>query len=83
MRKFGWYWPLMREWGEGEDPRYTKLGTWVDGDRAFAWLSLRQVFLLQGSAAHCFTKKYTIWVPLPHSSHTSTQNSRKDDLHQG
>ena len=40
---------IMRKWGEGEDPRYTKLCTWVDGDRDFAWLSLRQVFLLQGS----------------------------------
>ncbi|WP_116367005.1 DUF1295 domain-containing protein [Parahaliea mediterranea] len=39
---------LRRNWGHGEDPRYARLRTWVDNDRAFIWLSLRQVFLLQG-----------------------------------
>lgn len=36
-----------RNWGQGEDPRYSKLRNWVNDDRAFIWLSLRQVFLLQ------------------------------------
>lgn len=39
---------IKRNWGHGEDPRYSKLRTWVNDDRAFVWLSLRQVFLLQG-----------------------------------
>lgn len=36
-----------RNWGQGEDPRYSKLRNWVNNERAFIWLSLRQVFLLQ------------------------------------
>lgn len=39
---------VKRNWGHGEDPRYSKLRTWVSSERAFVWLSLRQVFLLQG-----------------------------------
>lgn len=39
---------LKRNWGHGEDPRYAKLRTWVDSERAFIWMSLRKVFLLQG-----------------------------------
>jgi len=39
---------VRRNWGHGEDARYTKLRSWVDDDRAFVWLSLRKVFLLQG-----------------------------------
>ncbi len=39
---------VKRNWGHGEDVRYTKLRSWVNNDRAFIWLSLRQVFLLQG-----------------------------------
>ncbi|HAN66908.1 MAG TPA: hypothetical protein DCQ70_00275 [Halieaceae bacterium] len=38
---------IGRNWGHGEDPRYTKLRSWVNNERAFIWLSLRQVFLLQ------------------------------------
>lgn len=42
-------WHLVRRnWGHGEDVRYSKLRTWVNDDRAFVWLSLRKVFLLQG-----------------------------------
>ena len=42
-------WHLVRRnWGHGEDARYSKLRTWVDDDRAFVWLSLKKVFLLQG-----------------------------------
>jgi len=39
---------VKRNWGHGEDVRYSKRRTWVNDDRAFVWLSLRQVFLLQG-----------------------------------
>jgi steroid 5-alpha reductase family enzyme len=39
---------VWRNWGHGEDPRYTRLRGWVPGGPAFHWLSLRQVFLLQG-----------------------------------
>lgn len=39
---------VRRNWGHGEDPRYSKLRAWVTGEWAFHWLSLRKVFLLQG-----------------------------------
>ena len=39
---------IRRNWGHGEDPRYTKLRGWVSDERSFVWLSLRKVFLLQG-----------------------------------
>lgn len=39
---------VRRNWGHGEDPRYTRLREWVSPGWAFHWLSLRQVFLLQG-----------------------------------
>jgi hypothetical protein len=39
---------IKRNWGHGEDRRYTKLRGWVKDDRSFNWLSLRKVFLLQG-----------------------------------
>lgn len=39
---------IRRNWGHGEDARYTKLRSWVADDRSFYWLSLRKVFLLQG-----------------------------------
>jgi steroid 5-alpha reductase family enzyme len=38
----------QRKRGQGEDPRYTKLRGWVADERAFAWYSLRVVFLFQG-----------------------------------
>ncbi len=37
-----------RKWGEGEDPRYTKLRGWVDEGWPFHRFALRQVFGLQG-----------------------------------
>jgi steroid 5-alpha reductase family enzyme len=39
---------IKRNWGHGEDARYTKLRSWAKDDRSFVWLSLRKVFLLQG-----------------------------------
>jgi len=39
---------IKRNWGHGEDARYTKLRSWVKDDRSFNLLSLRKVFLLQG-----------------------------------
>ncbi len=39
---------IRRNWGRGEDPRYTKLRGWTNDDRSFVWLSLHKVFLLQG-----------------------------------
>lgn len=38
-----------RKWGEGEDPRYTKLRGWVAEGWPFHRFALRQVFLLQGT----------------------------------
>lgn len=40
---------FRRNWGKDEDPRYTKLRSWVEGDAAFHRLSLNKVFLLQGN----------------------------------
>ncbi len=39
---------VKRNWGHGEDPRYSKLRNWVKNDRSFHWFSLHKVFLLQG-----------------------------------
>jgi steroid 5-alpha reductase family enzyme len=39
---------IRRNWGHGEDPRYTKLRSWVADGRSFHWLALKKVFLLQG-----------------------------------
>lgn len=39
---------IRRNWGHGEDPRYTKLRSWVPEGKSFHLLALRQVFLLQG-----------------------------------
>lgn len=39
---------VHRNLGHGEDPRYTRLRRWVAPGWPFYWLSLRQVFLLQG-----------------------------------
>jgi steroid 5-alpha reductase family enzyme len=39
---------VHRNWGHGEDPRYTRLRSWVPEGWPFYWLSLRKVFLLQG-----------------------------------
>jgi steroid 5-alpha reductase family enzyme len=38
-----------RKWGEGEDPRYTKLRGWVEEGWPFHRFVLRQVFGLQGA----------------------------------
>jgi steroid 5-alpha reductase family enzyme len=40
---------IHRNWGHGEDVRYTKLRSWVPEGMAFHLLSLRKVFLLQGA----------------------------------
>lgn len=39
---------VHRNWGHGEDPRYTRLRGWVPEGLPFYWLSLRKVFLIQG-----------------------------------
>lgn len=46
---------VHRNWGHGEDPRYTRLRTWSPEGWRFHWLSLRQVFLLQGSVIWVLT----------------------------
>ena len=38
-----------RKWGEGEDPRYTRLRSWASPGRPFHLLVLRKVFALQGA----------------------------------
>lgn len=39
---------FRRNFGKGEDVRYTKLRAWVGDERKFQWFSLRMVFLHQG-----------------------------------
>lgn len=46
---------VYRNWGHGEDPRYTRLRKWVEPGWPFYWLSLRQVFLLQGAVIWVLT----------------------------
>lgn len=46
---------VHRNWGHGEDPRYTRLRKWVEPGWPFHWLSLRQVFLLQGAVIWVLT----------------------------
>ena len=46
---------VRRNWGHGEDPRYTRLRQWVDPGWPFYRLSLRQVFLLQGAVIWTLT----------------------------
>jgi steroid 5-alpha reductase family enzyme len=46
---------IHRNWGQGEDPRYTRLRQWVAPGWPFLWLSLRQVFLLQGAVIWILT----------------------------
>ena len=41
----------QRNWGKGEDPRYTKLRSWRQPKENFHWISLRRVFLLQALLA--------------------------------
>jgi len=55
---------VHRNWGYGEDVRYTKLRSWAPEGWAFHWLSLRQVFLLQGVVIWLLTLPQQIffWV---------------------
>lgn len=59
---------VRRNWGHGEDPRYSKLRTWVEGEWAFHWLSLRKVFLLQGVVLWFATLPAQIAILLPEPS---------------
>jgi len=54
-----------RNWGHGEDPRYSKLRGWVEGEWAFHWLSLRKVFLLQGVVLWLATLPAQVFLLLP------------------
>lgn len=56
---------VRRNWGHGEDPRYSKLRTWVEGEWAFHWLSLRKVFLLQGVVLWLATLPAQMAILLP------------------
>ena len=46
---------VHRNWGHGEDPRYTRLRQWVEPGWPFHRLALRQVFLLQGTVIWVLT----------------------------
>jgi steroid 5-alpha reductase family enzyme len=54
-----------RNLGKGEDPRYTKLRNRVADDRAFAWVSLRSVYLLQGAVVWLLTLPLQLIMAAP------------------
>jgi steroid 5-alpha reductase family enzyme len=56
---------VQRNWGHGEDPRYSKLRGWVEGEWVFHWLSLRKVFLLQGVVLWLATLPAQVFLLLP------------------
>lgn len=56
---------VRRNWGHGEDPRYSKLRTWVEGEWAFHVLSLKKVFLLQGVVLWLATLPAQVSILLP------------------
>lgn len=56
---------LRRNWGHGEDPRYTKLRSWVPEGWPFHWLSLRKVFILQGVVLWFATLPAQVAILLP------------------
>ena len=56
---------VRRNWGHGEDPRYTKLRSWVAEGWPFHWLSLRKVFLLQGVVLWFATLPAQVAILLP------------------
>ena len=56
---------VHRNWGHGEDARYTRLRSWVEGEWAFHWLSLRKVFLLQGVVLWLATLPAQVFMLLP------------------
>ncbi|MFQ5547092.1 MAG: DUF1295 domain-containing protein [Woeseia sp.] len=60
---------IKRNWGHGEDPRYTKLRSWTTDERSFVWLSLRKVFLLQGIVIWFVTLpvQFAQANPVPHA----------------
>lgn len=59
---------VHRNWGHGEDVRYTKLRSWAPEGWAFHWLSLRQVFLLQGVVIWLLTLPQQIFFAMAPSA---------------
>lgn len=60
---------VKRNWGHGEDPRYTRLRSWVPPGWPFHWLSLRQVFLLQGVVLWVLTLPQQIAISNSSAAH--------------
>ena len=56
---------VRRNWGHGEDPRYTKLRSWAPEGWPFHWLALRKVFLLQGMVLWLATLPAQMAILLP------------------
>lgn len=56
---------VRRNWGHGEDPRYTKLRSWAPEGWPFHWLALRKVFLLQGVVLWLATLPAQMAILLP------------------
>lgn len=55
---------LQRNWGHGEDARYTKLRAWKETDEAFNRFALTHVFLLQGHVMVVVALPYVVAVSL-------------------
>lgn len=56
---------VRRNWGHGEDPRYSRLRGWTAEGWPFHWLALRKVFLLQGIVLWLTTLPAQLAILLP------------------
>jgi steroid 5-alpha reductase family enzyme len=56
---------MLRNIGHGEDPRYTKLRSWVPDEKSFHILSLKQVFMLQGHIMWVVSMPVIVGLSLP------------------
>lgn len=54
-----------RKWGEGEDPRYTRLRSWTAEGLPFHLLALRRVFGLQGAVLYLLSVPAVVAVASP------------------
>lgn len=56
---------FSRNLGHGEDPRYTKLRSWVKDEREFKWLTLKKVYLHQGVLIWLITMPVQFAIGIP------------------
>lgn len=56
---------MFRNVGHGEDPRYTKLRSWVADEKSFNKLSFKKVFMLQGHIMWLVSTPVVVGLALP------------------